>query len=132
MIISIFGFENDVVGLFYQLSSASRSSLSTVHCQNNDKAQYDDGNNANYNVDDLKKKIAGTWLEPRDDDTLHCTHSHSNNCRMNININVIYNGNSDHIICSFTYKWVVTHKAIYIITRNQSLHVFNKPWLGLS
>lgn len=38
VIISVFGFENDVVGLFYQLPSASCSPLSTVHRQNNDKA----------------------------------------------------------------------------------------------
>lgn len=53
MIVCIFWFQDNVVCLLYQLSSASSSSLSAVHCQDNDQAKNDDWYYANDYIDDL-------------------------------------------------------------------------------
>ena len=58
MIVSIFWLENNVVCLFYQLTSAGSSTLSAVHCQYYNQAQDDNSNNANNYVDDLQDKTS--------------------------------------------------------------------------
>lgn len=57
MVVGVLGFEDDVVGLFEELAAARGSALPTVHGQDDDEAQDDDGHDANDDVDDLGTRM---------------------------------------------------------------------------
>lgn len=54
MVVSVLGLKDDVVSLLKELPAAWGSALPTVHGQDDDEAQDDDGHNANDDIDDLK------------------------------------------------------------------------------